>query len=61
LEIRKKYEKQDQQGSAAFKERNPNTTQQHRTTGKEPSRTQIKQDRAQSTDKVITIIIYNRK
>jgi hypothetical protein len=35
-----KYEKQYQQGRAALNERNPHTTQQHRTTDKEPSRTQ---------------------
>jgi hypothetical protein len=34
-----KYEKLDHQGRAALYERNPNTTQQHTTTGKEPSRT----------------------
>jgi hypothetical protein len=34
-----KYAKQDHQRRAAFNGRNPYTTQQHRTTGKKPSRT----------------------
>jgi hypothetical protein len=41
------YEIQDQQERAAFIERNPHTTQQHRTTGKEPVGPKQKQDRAQ--------------
>jgi hypothetical protein len=36
-----KYEKQDQQGRAAFNEGNPQLAQQNSTTGKEPSMTQI--------------------
>jgi hypothetical protein len=31
-----KYDKQNQQGKAAFTERNPNTTQQHGTAAKSP-------------------------
>jgi hypothetical protein len=34
-----KYDKQNQQGKAAFNERNPNTRSATRTSGKEPRRT----------------------
>jgi hypothetical protein len=39
IESNMKYGKQDRQEKAAFKERNSHKTEQHMTTGKEPSRT----------------------
>jgi hypothetical protein len=43
-----KYDKQDQQEKAAFKERNPHTTQQQEPVARSPDGPNQKQDRALS-------------
>jgi hypothetical protein len=40
--LSKKYDKQDQQGKAAFKERNPQTTQQQEQAARSPGGPQTK-------------------
>jgi hypothetical protein len=51
-----KYDKKDQQGKAAFNERNPHTTQQQEPVARSPGGSQTKtgQDSRQSTDRLIT-------
>jgi hypothetical protein len=41
-----KYDKKDQQGKAAFNERNPQTTKQHLPVARSPGGPKQKQDRA---------------
>jgi hypothetical protein len=50
-----KYDKQDQQGKAAFNERNPHTTQQQEPTARSPGGTPNKNrtGQRQSTDRLI--------
>jgi hypothetical protein len=56
-----KYDKQDQQGKAAFNERNPHTTRQQEPVARSPGEPQTKtgQGTRQSTDRLITKIINN--
>jgi hypothetical protein len=56
-----KYDKQDQQGKAAFNERNPHTTKQQESVARSPDGTQTKtgQGTKQCTDRLIAKIINN--
>jgi hypothetical protein len=56
------YDKQDQQGKAALNECNPHTTQQQEPVVRSPGGPKIKtgQDTRQSTDKISSLIIYNK-
>jgi hypothetical protein len=58
-----KYDKQYQQGKAAFNERNPQTTQQQEPVTRSPGGLQTKTGKGtrQSTDMLITRMINNLK
>jgi hypothetical protein len=61
LNIYKEYDKQDQQGKAAFIERNPHMTQQQEPVARSPDGSQTKkgQGTRQNTDRLITKMINN--
>jgi hypothetical protein len=58
-----KYDKQDQQGNAAFNKRNPHTIQQQEPVARSPGGPQIKtgQGTRQSMGRLITTIIHKKK
>jgi hypothetical protein len=56
-----KYNKQDQQGKAAFNERNPHTTQQQEPVARSPDGLQTKQDRAQDRARTGQSLYINDK
>jgi hypothetical protein len=58
-----KYDKQDQQGKAAFNERNPHMTQQQEPVAMSPGGPQTKtgQGTRQSTDRPTTIMTNKKK
>jgi hypothetical protein len=57
------YDKPDQQGRAAFNENNPHTTQQQEPVARNQGGPQTKtgQGARQSTDRLITIMIHEKK
>jgi hypothetical protein len=56
-----KYHKQDEQGNAAFNERNPKTTQQQEPVARSPDgpKTKAGQGTRQKTDRPVTKMINN--
>jgi hypothetical protein len=56
-----KYDKQDQQGKAAFIERNPHTTQQQEQVARSPDGPKTKTGHGTSTEWLITKMINNKK
>jgi hypothetical protein len=55
-----KYDKQDQQGKAAFNERNPNSNQQQEPVARSPGVPKTKKDRAQGIGRLTIKIINNQ-
>jgi hypothetical protein len=62
-QLRTEYDKQDQQGKAAFNERNPHTTQQQEPAARSSGgpKTKTGQDARESTIRLITKMLHMKK